>query len=655
VSAQPGLSDVLPLSPLQQGLMFWASYGGAANDVYTVQKTLDLQGPVEPKALKAAAEALLRRYPNLRAGFRFRRTGEPVALVPAEVELPWVEVELGDPVEVRAAIDAERARPFDLGRPPLVRFMLVKRSDNEFTLVFTHHHILLDGWSVPLLVRELFELYAAAGSDIGMPAPARFRDHLVWLSKQDKSVSLAAWSRYLDGVSSPTLVAAGRDLHARSEPEELTTWLDAATTTAVQTLARRCEVTLNTVLQAVWVLVLTELTGRTDVTFGLTGSGRSGDVPRAEEIVGLLINTTPVRVSLRPEESVMALLRRVQTEQAQLIAHQYLGLADIQAGRVEGELFDTFTVLENYPLESLDTHAGVRVSAVDGSDGSHYPLGVVATPGDRLRLDVRYRSEIIPVHAARRVADRVATLFALVAADPDRLVARIPLVSADEYVDLVEARNRTATEVRGTTFPDLVPLSSDPAVVFESESLTYAELTARANRLANYLLAQGVSGEQAVAVVLPRGIEQVVAMLAIFKAGAVYVPVDAAYPAERVTLLLSDARPALVLTEPEHLAVLPGTAPVVLLSEVPDMPATDPAVRTSPDSAAYVIYTSGSTGRPKGVVVTHRSLPSLAHTVTEHFRPLPGDRVLQFASQSFDTSIWAPSCGRSSPNTASPT
>ncbi|GAB3893239.1 hypothetical protein GCM10029964_069690 [Kibdelosporangium lantanae] len=169
MNAQPGLSDVLPLSPLQQGLMFWASYGGAANDVYTVQKTLDLEGHVDPKALKAAAEALLRRYPNLRAGFRFRRSGEPVALVPAEVELPWIEVDLNDPAGVRAAIDAERARPFDLGRPPLVRFMLVKRSDTEFTLVFTHHHILLDGWSVPLLVRELFELYASAGSDVGMP------------------------------------------------------------------------------------------------------------------------------------------------------------------------------------------------------------------------------------------------------------------------------------------------------------------------------------------------------------------------------------------------------------------------------------------------------------------------------------------------------
>ncbi|GAB3893235.1 hypothetical protein GCM10029964_069680 [Kibdelosporangium lantanae] len=352
----------------------------------------------------------------------------------------------------------------------------------------------------------------------------------------------------------------------RSEPGELTTWLDTATTAAVQGLSRRCEVTLNTVVQAVWGLVLAELTGRTDVTFGLTGSGRSGDVPRAEEIIGLLINTTPVRVTLQPAESVAGLLRRIQDEQAQLIAHQYLGLADIQAGRVEGELFDTFTVLENYPLGSLET-GDVRVSAVDGDDGSHYPLGVVVTPGDRLRLDVRYRSEIVPTSVARRVADRVAALFALLAADPERLVARIPLVSADEYVDLVEVRNRTATEVHGTTLPS----STDLAVVFEGESLTYADLTARANRLAHYLLAQGVSRDQAVAVVLPRGIDQVVAMLAIFKAGAVYVPVDVAYPAERVTLLLSDARPALVLTEPEHLGILPGTAPVVLLSELPPL------------------------------------------------------------------------------------
>ncbi|ONI75169.1 hypothetical protein ALI144C_41225 [Actinosynnema sp. ALI-1.44] len=645
MSATPGLSDVLPLSPLQQGLMFWASYGGAAGDVYTVQKTLDLEGPVDPKTLKAAAEALLRRYPNLRAGFRLRRSGEPVALIPAEVDLPWAEIEVSDPAEVAAAVAAERAKPFDMGRPPLVRFLLVKRSDDEFTLVFTHHHILLDGWSAPLLVRELFELYAAAGSDVGMPAPARFRDHLVWVSKQDKARSLAAWNRYLDGVTEPTLVAAGHDLHARSEPGEVTTWLDEATTTAVQALARRCEVTVNTVLQAVWALVLTELTGRADVTFGLTGSGRSTGLPRAEEIIGLLINTTPVRVTVRPGESVASLLGRIQAGQSQLLAHQYLGLADIQSGRVDGELFDTFTVLENYPIDTeeldrLGERAGLRVSAVDGNDGSHYPLGVVATPGERLRLDIRHRTEIVPAELARRVADRVVALFTAMAADPDRPVGRIPVVSAEEHTDLVETRNQTATEVRGTTFGELVRPSADPAVMFEGTQLTYDELVSRANRLANYLLSRGVEAEQAIAVVLPRGIEQVVAMLATLKAGAVYVPVDVAYPAERVTLLLSDARPALVLTEAEHLDVLPGTAPVVLLSDVPDGSDAEPSVHISPDSAAYVIYTSGSTGRPKGVVVTHRGLPSLAHTVAEHFRPRPGDRVLQFASQSFDTSIW---------------
>nr|WP_264085189.1 non-ribosomal peptide synthetase [Kibdelosporangium phytohabitans] len=478
-----------------------------------------------------------------------------------------------------------------------------------------------------------------------MPAPARFRDHLVWVSKQDRTRSLAAWNRYLDGVTEPTLVAAGHDLHARSEPQEVTTWLDEVTTTAVQTLARRCEVTVNTVLQAVWALVLNELTGRGDVTFGLTGSGRSTDLPRAEQIIGLLINTTPVRVTVRPGEPVSSLLGRIQSGQAKLIAHQYLGLADIQAGRVDGELFDTFTVLENYPIDAeeldrLGERAGLRVSAVDGTDGSHYPLGVVATPGERLRLDIRYRAEVVPADVAVRVADRVVALFTAMAADPDRLVGRIPVVSAAEHTDLVETRNRTATEVRGTTFGELVHPSDAPAVMFEGVQLTYDELLSRANRLANHLLSRGVEAEQAIAVVLPRGIEQVVAMLAIVKAGAVYVPVDVAYPAERVTLLLSDARPALVLTEAEHLGVLPGTAPVVLLSEVPDGSDAEPSVHISPDSAAYVIYTSGSTGRPKGVVVTHRGLPSLAHTVAAHFRPRPGDRVLQFASQSFDTSIW---------------
>jgi len=630
--------------------MFWAGYGGAAAGVYTVQTILDLDGTVEAKAMRAAAATLLRRHPNLRAAFRFRRSGEPVALVPAEVALPWQELDLRGTTGTERVLAEERDRPFDLGSPPLLRFLLLQLDDDRFTLVITHHHILLDGWSMPLLVRELFELYAQAGSDAGLPTPARFRDHLTWLSTQDTALSREVWRRYLDGLDEPTLVAAGHDLHAAAETATHTVWLDADLTAAVGETARGLDVTPNTVLQTVWALALGEHTGRTDVTFGLTSSGRSGEVPRSADIIGLLINTTPVRVTLRPDESIAGLLTRVQRDQSRLLAHTYLGLPEIQDGR--GDLFDTFAVLENYPadadeLDRLGRLAGLRVSAVDGVDSSHYPLGVVATPGERLRLDLRYRAEIVPTVVASRLAERVRDLFAAVAADPSRRLAglerRPTPVFADTAVEVSEKPFGALVERGAAATPDA------DAVLCNEDRLTYRELNTRANRLARYLADRGVGPEQPVAVALPRGTDQVVAMLAVVKAGGVYVPVDTDYPADRVALLLGEARPALVLTEPAHLPVVPGTAPVDLLSSAeaaaaaqPDGDLTD-ADRVAPlrqDHAAYVIYTSGSTGRPKGVVVTHRGLPSLAHTLAEHFRPGPGDRVLQFASQSFDTSVW---------------
>ncbi|GAB3440147.1 amino acid adenylation domain-containing protein [Actinophytocola sediminis] len=641
-----GLADVLPLTPLQQGLMLWAGYGGAAAGVYTVQTTIDLDGVVEAKAMRAAAEALLRRHPNLRAGFRFRRSGEPVALVPAAVTLDWQEIDTPEPAEV---LRAERDRPFDLGQPPLLRFLLVRLADDRHTLVLTHQHILLDGWSMPLLVRELFALYAQAGSEAGLPTPARFRDHLTWLSTRDIDASRAVWRRHLDGVE-PTLVAAGHDLRGPATAAEHTVWLDETTTAAMLAAARRLEVTANTVVQCVWALVLGELTGRTDVTFGLTGSGRGTDVPGATEILGLLINTSPVRVTLRPDESLAGLLTRVQRDQTALLAHQHLGLTDIQDGR--GELFDTFTVFENYPagteeLDQLGRAAGLRVLAVDGTDASHYPLGVVVTPGERLRLDLRHRTEIVP--DVTGIAARLVALCTAVATDPDRPIATLPRLTPAEHDRWVTTPNRTEADAGEATFAELVERAAaahpdTDAVLGDGEPITYRELNTRANRLARYLTDRGVGPEQRVAVALPRGGDQLVAMLAVLKAGAVYVPVDTDYPPERIALLVADSWPALVLTEPEHLPVLPATAPTDLLTTAERTAAAlseqDPAPSAQPANAAYVIYTSGSTGRPKGVVVTHLGLPSLAHTVAEHFRPGPGDRVLQFASQSFDTSVW---------------
>ncbi|MDP9795023.1 amino acid adenylation domain-containing protein/non-ribosomal peptide synthase protein (TIGR01720 family) [Catenuloplanes nepalensis] len=644
-----GLEDVLPLSPLQQGLLVWASYGAA--DVYAVQRAFDIEGAVDADALRAAGETLLRRHPNLRAAFRFRRSGDPVALVPRTTELPWRFEDLThlDAGARRAELDriaaGERARPFDLGRPPLLRLALIRTDDTCYTVLLTFHHILLDGWSVPRLVTELFTLYGSRGDEAVLGAPVPYRRYLAWLSTQDAEASVAAWRRYLDGLDGPTLVASGADLHGRSTPAEITTFLTEGETEALRGLTRRHEVTANTVLQTAWALVLGELTGKSDVVFGLSGSGRSPELPRADEIIGLLINTIPARVTPRAGETIAELLTRVQAGQAGLLAHQHVRLAELSAGG--GELFDTYAVFENYPLDrgvldALGTRAGLRIHGIDSAEGSHYPLGVIATPGDRLRLDVRYRAEAIPRATAERATRRLTETLRRIINDPGLRYARLPLLSPDERADLLEVRNRTEPAPPDATFADLVAghAPDEPAVVYRDTTLTYRDLHARADVVAGRLAARGIGPERSVVVALPRSADQIVAMLAVLKAGGVYVPVDTDYPAERVAYLLDDAAPALVITAPAHTGLLPPSAPVALLSQLEaEGPSREPD-RARPDNAAYTIYTSGSTGRPKAVVVTHGGLPALVRTVADAFRPGPGDRVLQFASQSFDTSVW---------------
>ncbi|WP_344407645.1 condensation domain-containing protein, partial [Dactylosporangium fulvum] len=287
-----GLQDILPLSPLQEGLYFLSSYSAGDQDVYVVQQVLTLDGPLDAVRLRGAAQAVLDRHANLRAAFRPRKAGQPVQLIPASVPVDWTEADVSTTAGAAAAADelatAERRRPFDLARPPLLRWLLVRLGTDRHRLVLTSHHILLDGWSAPLLVRDLLMLYAG-----GEPPRARpYKDYLAWVARQDRAAAERAWRDTLDGVEEATFVRPGA-APAAAEPELVEVHVDAA---AVAERARALGLTLNTVVQGAWALVLAELTGRDDVVFGTTVSGRPATLPGVEDMVGLFINTVPVRV-----------------------------------------------------------------------------------------------------------------------------------------------------------------------------------------------------------------------------------------------------------------------------------------------------------------------------------------------------------------------
>ncbi|MFI6516695.1 amino acid adenylation domain-containing protein [Spirillospora sp. NPDC050679] len=660
---QSQLEDILPLSPLQQGLFFHALYD-TGQDVYTAQLVFDLDGPLDTAALRAAAATLLRRHANLRSGFRQRKEGTPVQVVHRQVRLPWEEADLSAlpeaerEAEAAAIADRERAAPFDMAKPPLLRFVLIRLGDGRHRMVFTNHHILLDGWSTPILQTELFALYLTRGDDAGMPRVTPYKNYLAWVAGQDRAAAEDAWRRALDGVDEPTLVAPDAGAPDNAEPGRVRLTLDEDLTAALNARARAHGVTLNTVLQLAWGVLLGRLTGRTDVVFGAAVSGRPPELPGVEQMIGLFINTLPVRVRVRPGDTVARALTRLQGEQADLMAHHHLGLTDIQRLTGVGTLFDTMTVLENYPFDPDAAGAdlgGLEIRPHDGYDATHYPLALAAVPGRGLSLRLDYRTDLYGAADAERLAGRLVRVLEAVAHRPDEPLGRIDVLDDDERALVLDAWQGPVTgradRAPGTItgrFAERVAAAPDAvAVRADGESITYAELDARADRLAALLAARGVGPETRVATLLDRSVEVVVATLAIVKAGGVYAPIHLSYPPDRVEWAVNEVRAPVLLVDPGTAARAQGldtAADVIVLDgDVPEPPAGPPAVTVHPDQVAYVLFTSGSTGLPKGVMVRHRDVVDLADDAA--MRNGAHDRVLMHSPHAFDAStyeIWMP-------------
>ncbi|MFI9328950.1 amino acid adenylation domain-containing protein [Kitasatospora sp. NPDC052868] len=686
-AAASDLEDVYPLSSLQEGLLFHALYDDGARDVYVVQSHLDLAGPLATPRLAAALDALLTRHANLRAGFWYEDPEAVVQFVQRTVDTPLREVDLtaldGDAQDaaVRAAMDEDWHRRFDLDAPPLLRLALLRLDAERSRLVLTCHHLLLDGWSMPIVFRELLALYGSAGDPSVLAAARPYKDHLALLATRDTAAAEAAWSTALAGFEQAHPVAPGAGTAAAVEPGVVTRYADPVLSERVAAAARGRGLTLGNLAHTLWGVLVGSLTGTTDVVFGTTVSGRPDDLPGAEAMVGLFINTVPVRVRLAPDATLAGAAARVQREQAELMAHQHLGLGAIQRrSAVDGSLFDTLLVVENYQgggdalREALGDTAGLTVTALGARDATHFPLGLTVLPGAELRVELEYRPDLFTAAEAERIADRFLALLAAFADGPDTPLARLDLLDPAERAALPATVAGPAHQVPAGTVADLFAAQArrtpaaralvGPSLTGTPTAETFAELDTAADRLARLLLRRGLGADGTAAIALPRSTDTVTAVLAVLRAGAAYLPLDLDHPDERLALLLDDARPAVLLTTSAVAARLPrqpGTTVLLLdtedtraaLAALPDGPLTDTerGGPVLPGQAAYIIHTSGSTGRPKGVVIPHEGLANLAHdhlagpfAAALEAAGLRRLRALHTASFSFDSSweqlIW---------------
>ncbi|WP_371858287.1 amino acid adenylation domain-containing protein [Pseudomonas sp. ERMR1:02] len=646
------IEDLYPLSPMQAGLLFHSLYE-AESGAYVNQLSVEAQG-LDADRLGHAWQAVLDSHAILRSSFHFPEGFEaPVQLVHRHVQLPMTCLDWRGRADQDKAlaqlIDSERLQ-LDCTKAPLMRLTLVRLDDERQQLIYTHHHLLLDGWSNSLLLSEVLQRYA--GQDVQAPT-GRFADYIGWLQRQDAEADELFWRGQLATLDNPTLLAQSLGLNNASDSAfaDHRQTFDVATSKRFSDFARQQKVTLNTLVQGAWALLLQRYSGQRSVAFGATVAGRPVDLPGAESQLGLFINTLPVISSPDAVESVERWLNRLQAQNLELREHEFTALGDIQrwAGRAGEPLFDSLLVFENFPVaEALQqgAPAGLSFSIPQNHERTNFPLTIAATAESQLSLNWSYQCSHFSSDAIVRMSEHLAALLAAMVAAPQAALSELDLLTAPERAQQLVEWNPAFTaaqnplcvhqliEAQAVIRPDAT------ALIFNDLELSFDPLNRRANRLAHRLRALGIGPEVRVGLAMQRSPEMIIGLLAILKAGGAYVPLDPAYPAERLRYLMEDSGISLLISQswlreklplPQGLSVLEiDREPLEFMAD------TNPLNLTCGENLAYLIYTSGSTGRPKGVSVAHGPLAMHCLSIGELYGMTPEDRELQFASISFD-------------------
>ncbi|HWM43553.1 MAG TPA: condensation domain-containing protein, partial [Burkholderiales bacterium] len=627
--------DSYELSPLQSGVLFHA-LREQARTTYCGQVVVTLTEPLNVPRLVDAWGELVERHPVLRTRFRWEGLAQPVQEVIEGARMP---VERFDG-QLERIVEEHLTRGFDLGEAPLMRLALVRNPESgTTTMVWTLHHLVLDGHGRALLLQELFDLYQ--GAELAQPRP--YRDYIEWLRGLDKDRARRFWQRTLAGFAAPTPLPVLQNSHPREGGDPVCgtlygtheSRLPAALTAALRKRARASRVTLNVLLQAAWALLLHRYSGEDDVVFGVTRACRASALEGAARIVGPLINTVPVRTRIDPEAELGAWLEAQREPQLALRDYEHTPLVDVQGWSEVPRGTPLFETLFVFAQRTLDA----QLRALGGAwstrrfrnvGNTHYPLTLVAYGDEELLLELQYSSRRFAEDVVHRMAGHLQVLLEGMAGDPHTRLRDLTLLTVAERQQLMAWNDTQKAYPPARCAHELVAeqarLRPDALAAEDgTRRLTYRELDVRAESLAARLRSSGVQPGARVAVHLERSVDLLVALLAVWKAGAAYVPIDRDYPAERVRFMLEDCGASVLLTEA---GILPSKNMGSRMRGNDGLP------------LAYVIYTSGSTGVPKGVPITHASLFNLICWHRGTYGVGPHDRATQVAGPAFDGAVW---------------
>jgi amino acid adenylation domain-containing protein len=661
------LEAIYPLSPMQQGMLFHTLYAPNSG-MYVEQLVCTLNGNLNVKAFHQAWQRVVERHQILRTLFVWEQSKQPLQIVCKTANLPWFDLDwqelslVEQQQRLEKLLQSERKKGFKLDQAPLMRCTLIKVQPDTYQFIWSHHHLLMDGWCLSIILKEVLAYYEAEiqGEDIYLSPPRPYKDYISWLQQQDLSQAEVFWRKALEGFTTPTSLSVDKlrwnNLQQGHIYEEQKLFLPKALTSSLQSLAKETHLTLNTIIQGAWALLLHRYSNESDVVFGTTISGRPSNLPGVESMVGLFINTMPVRVQIESSEKLLPWLKNLQTQLIEIEEYAYSPLAEIQAwsdvprGR---QLFESLVVFENYPLDvSLrEERSSLKVSDVRGFERTNYPLTVVVIPGSELSVQLSYDAQRFDATSIQQILGHFQNLLADIVAKPQANLYELEILTKAEQQQILAEWNNTKTSYpKDKSIHELFELqvAKNPnavAVVCDGKQLTYQELNNRANSLAHYLRTLGVGPNVLVGISVERSLEMIVGLLGILKAGGGYVPIDPAYPAERLLMILSDSQVKVLLTQQHLVHQLPNLnlKQVYLDTDweaINQNSQENPVNTITPENVAYVIYTSGSTGKPKGVLVTQYNVVRLFQSTSHWYGFDENDVWTLFHSFAFDFSVW---------------
>ncbi len=659
------IQSIYGLSPLQEGMLFHHMYE-ASPSAYVNQFICEFTG-LNSTLFRECWEHVMQRHTILRTGFYFDETNKPLQAVIQDIKFPFEEFDYSNLTgwqqeqHITRFVGKDRDKGFDFSQPPLMRVSIFYLGTDRYRMVCTYHHIVCDGWSLPILLQEIRDYYnqLGAGSDNSSWPTDQFEDYIRYLEGGDVEQQRAFWTSYLSGFETPTLLPFVKATVDRNQwggvVKKKTITLSPSVSEKLRQFAVRNRLTVNTILQGVWSYLLAYYTNQTEVVFGVTVSGRPSDLDQAEGRVGLYINTIPFRASLDSERQLSEWLQGLQEQHAQAREFQYTSLRSIQKWQgITGDFFDSILVFENYPnRHASSTDDLLQFSKLTIDEPTNYLVALTAALDEVLQIELEFKENLLPEPMAATILGHLEQLLQHIAAteQPLQLLDLNPLTPAESQQLLHEFNNTIAPYPKDKTiievFRDKVAETPEAtAVVCLDQELTYLQLEQRSNQLAHYLLQQGIGGESPVIVCMDRSVEMLVAILAVFKAGGTYLPIDPDYPLVRIEQLAKDSQTVVLLTNANRLAKFNSIADLLVLAidqeweDIAQLSLSPPEVEVSMGDLAYIIYTSGSTGMPKGVMIEHEGMLNHLYEMIKVLEIDSNSKMLQNASPSFDISIW---------------